>query len=109
MLTRELEEGEPGFTYRQLGERLQRVKQRKDASDEAAEKRLRELQEIAEEAAQTKEEPERLNLTNPGEYGLFTVLRAHAQTTMRLISLMRAADGRTSANESASNAGLEQL
>jgi type I restriction enzyme R subunit len=78
-LTRELEEGDPGFTYRQLGERLQRLKQRKDASDEVIERRLRELEEIADEAAKTQEEPERLNLTNPGEYGLFVVLRAHTQ------------------------------
>ena len=65
MLTQELEEGEAGFTYRLLGERLQRLKQRKDASDEVA---------------QTKAEPDRLNLTHPGEYTLFVVLRAHAQT-----------------------------
>jgi type I restriction enzyme R subunit len=81
ILTRELEEGESGFTYRQLGERLQRLKSRKDASDQAIEKRLRELEAIATEAAKTKEEPERLGLVNPGEYGLFTVLRAQAHTT----------------------------
>jgi type I restriction enzyme R subunit len=80
ILTRELSEDDPGFTYRQLGERLQRIKQRKDASDEAAAERLRELQEIADEAAKTKDEPDRLNLKNPGEYDLFVVLRAHAQT-----------------------------
>ena len=79
-LTAELAEDGLGFTYRQLGERLQRVKERKDASDAAAEQRLRSLEEIAREAAQTKEEPERLNLTKPGEYGLFTVLRAYAAT-----------------------------
>jgi type I restriction enzyme R subunit len=81
ILTRELEEGEAGFTYRQLGERLQRLKNRKDASDQAIEKRLRELEAIATEAAKTKEEPERLGLVSPGEYGLFTVLRAQAHTT----------------------------
>jgi len=80
ILTQELEEGEPGFTYRQLGERLQRLKQRKDSSDEAAEERLRELQEMTDEIAQEKEEPERLNLKNPGEHELFVVLRAYAQT-----------------------------
>jgi type I restriction enzyme R subunit len=80
MLTQELEEGEAGFTYRLLGERLQRLKQRKDASDEAAEKRLQELQEIANVVAQTKAEPDRLNLKHPGEYALFVVLRVHAQT-----------------------------
>lgn len=64
--------------YRQLGERLQRIKERKDARDEATAQRLRELEEIAAALAATKQEPERLNLTQPGEYGLFTILRAHA-------------------------------
>lgn len=76
ILTQELIEGEPGFTYRQLGERLQRIKQRKDANDKATAERLRELQEIADEAARTKAEPERLGLTKPGEYELFAVLRS---------------------------------
>lgn len=80
ILTRELEEGETGFTYRQLGERLQRLKARKDATDEAIEKRLRELQSIANDVANTKEEPERLGLQNPGEYGLFSILRAHSSS-----------------------------
>jgi type I restriction enzyme R subunit len=79
-LTAELAEDAPGFTYRQLGERLQRIKERKDASDAEAENRLRAYQDIAREAVQTKEEPERLNLTKRGEYGLFTVLRAYAAT-----------------------------
>jgi type I restriction enzyme, R subunit len=78
ILTRELSEDDPSFIYRQLGERLQRIKERKDAGDEAAAKRLRELQEIAAAAAGTKQEPERLNLLQSGEYGLFTILRAHA-------------------------------
>lgn len=79
-LTRELSEDDPSFIYRQLGERLQRAKERRDASDAAAAKRLRELEEIAEAAAAAKQEPERLNLTKLGEYGLFTILRAHAST-----------------------------
>jgi type I restriction enzyme R subunit len=79
ILTRELEEGDRGFTYRQLGDRLQQLKARKDAADEAAEKRLQELQAIANIAVQTQEEPARLGLPGPGEYGLFTVLRAHTQ------------------------------
>jgi type I restriction enzyme, R subunit len=61
-----------------LAKRLQQVKARKDASDQATEKRLRELEAIASEAAKTKEEPERLDLTNPGEYGVFSILRANA-------------------------------
>jgi type I restriction enzyme, R subunit len=70
ILTGELSEDDPSFIYRRLGERLQRVKERKDAGDE----------EIAAAAALTKQEPERLNLLQPGEYGLFTILRAHAQS-----------------------------
>ncbi len=77
ILTGELSEDDPSFVYRQLGERLQRVKERRDAGDEAAARRLRELQEIAAALAATKQEPERLGLTQPGEYGLFAILRAH--------------------------------
>ena len=80
MLTAELAEDDTGFMYRQLGERLQRIKERKDASDVAAENRLRAYQDIAREAVQTKQEPDRLNLTKPGEYGVFTVLRAYTAT-----------------------------
>ena len=75
-LTSELTEDDPSFTYRQLGDRLQRVKERKDAGDEATAKRLRELEEIANQAASTKQEPGRLNLTETGEYELFSILRA---------------------------------
>lgn len=80
VLTGELTEDDPSFTYKQLGERLQRVKERKDASDEAAARRLRELREIADLASATKFEPERLGLTQPGEHALFSILRAHAAT-----------------------------
>jgi type I restriction enzyme R subunit len=80
ILTGELSEDDPSFIYQQLGERLQRIKERKDAGDEATAQRLRELEEIAAALASTKQEPERLNLTQPGEYGLFTILRAHALT-----------------------------
>jgi type I restriction enzyme R subunit len=79
-LTAELAEGDQGFTYRQLGERLQTLRERKEAKDQADEDRLRELAEIADEAVTTKEEPGRLGLTNPGEYGLYTVLRAHSSS-----------------------------
>lgn len=76
ILTAELAEDDgSGFTYRQLGERLARLKARKDAADKAAEKRLKELQDIADEKAKADEEPARLGLTQPGEYGVFTVLR----------------------------------
>ena len=78
VLTGELSEDDPSFVYRKLGERLRRIKERKDAADEAASQRLLELQEIAKELAATKQEPERLELTQAGEYGLFTILRAYA-------------------------------
>ena len=78
MLTAELSEDDPSFLYRQLGDRLQRVKEHKDAGDEAIARRLRELEEIAGATAATRQEPERLGLTHPGEFGLFTVLRAHS-------------------------------
>lgn len=77
-LTAELADGDQGFTYRQLGERLQTLRERKEARDQADEHRLRALAEIADEAVTTKEEPGRLGLTNPGEYGLYTVLRSHS-------------------------------
>jgi len=80
LLTAELAEEEPGFTYRQLGERLQRIKERKDAADQAAEAHLMALQDIADEAAKVKEEPARLVLTRIGEYELFTVLQKFAAT-----------------------------
>lgn len=79
VLTAELAEDDGNsFTYRQLGERLARLKTQKDAADKAAEKRLKELQEIADEKSKADEEPGRLGLTQPGEYGLFTVLREYS-------------------------------
>ena len=99
ILTGELSEDDPSFIYRQLGERLQRVKERKDAGDEATAQRLRELEEIAAALAATKQEPERLSLTQPGEYGLFTILRAHAAARRRgLRRGLRAAHGRAPAH-----------
>src|ERR1019366_6570171 len=59
-LTAELADGDQGFTYRQLGERLQALRQRKEARDLADEGRLRALADIADEAVTTKEEPARL-------------------------------------------------
>jgi type I restriction enzyme R subunit len=79
ILTAELAEDDgSSLTYRHLGERLARLKARKDAADEAAEKRLKELQDIADDKAKADEEPVRLNLTQSGEYGLFTVLREYS-------------------------------
>ena len=81
MLTAELAEDDPGFLYRLLGERFQQIKERQEAGDESTAKRLRELEAIAGEAADVRLEPERLNLTQPGEYGLFTILRVHTSAT----------------------------
>ena len=81
MLTAELTEDDPGFLYRMLGERLQKIKERQEAVDEAIARRLQELEAIAGEAASARLEPERLGLTGPGEYGLFTILRVHASPT----------------------------
>lgn len=81
ILTAELAEDDASFTYRQLGERLTRLKTRKDAADKAAESLLKELQAIADEKAKADEEPERLALTQPREYGLFTVLREYSTSS----------------------------
>jgi type I restriction enzyme R subunit len=97
-LTAELSEDDPSFTYRMLGQRLAELKKRKDANDAATAKRLSELEELAAEIAKSRQEPERLNLKHPGEYELFTVLRATAKTedeallaeaARRLISYLR--------------------
>lgn len=81
MLTAELTEGDPGFLYQLLGERLRKIKEQQEASNEAIAKRLQELEAIASEAADAKLESKRLDLTRPGEYGLFTILRAHSPET----------------------------
>ncbi len=79
MLTAELtEDAAAGFTYRQLGERLARIKARKDAADKAAEERLKALRDIADEAVKRVEEPGALYLSRPGEYAVFVVLRQFA-------------------------------
>ncbi len=78
MLTAELSEDDPSFTYRQLGERLAHLKAEKDSADKSAEARLKALQEIADAKAKTAEEPARLYLSRPGEYDLFTVLREYS-------------------------------
>lgn len=78
-LTAELAEGDPNFTYRMLGQRLAELKKRRDDSDVATSMRLAELEKLAAEVAISRHEPERLNLINPGEYELFTVLRATAK------------------------------
>ena len=39
------------------------------------------MEAIAGEASNARLEPERLGLTQPGEYGMFTILRGHTSTT----------------------------
>jgi type I restriction enzyme R subunit len=81
-LTAELAEDDgEGLAYRQLGERLQRIKKRKDATDQATQQRLLALEEIAEGVVEMRSEPERLGLTEDGQYGLFTVLRTYSTST----------------------------
>jgi type I restriction enzyme R subunit len=79
-LTAELGGDNMGFTYRPLGERLQQLRERKEAADQADDDRLRALVDIADEAVKARTEPERLNLTRPGEYEVFSVLRSCSQT-----------------------------
>ena len=81
MLTAELSEHEPNFVYRLLGERLQEIKDRQEADYQVTALRLRELEDIAGEASAVIQEPVRLGLTKPGEYGLFTILRVHSSST----------------------------
>jgi type I restriction enzyme R subunit len=77
-LTRELAEDIGGFLYKRLGERLQEAIARKEAGDEAALRLLEELTAMVEEINVSKGEPERLGLTAPGEYALFSVIREYA-------------------------------
>ena len=101
VLTAELSEDDPSFIYRELGERLQRVKERKDAGDEAAAQRLRELAGRSRQRNSRDEAGAGAPRTSrsQGEYGLFTILRAHAATQVRTTSArLRTADGRTLAN-----------
>jgi len=79
-LTKELTEGEGGFLYKQLGERLQQVIDQKVASDDAAIRIMKELEALVEQVNKAKDEPQRLGLTSPGEYPLFTVIRSMAKT-----------------------------
>jgi type I restriction enzyme R subunit len=78
-LTAELTEGGGGFLYKMLGERLEQVLARKDAETQVAQRKLRELESLVQEVVGGKTEPERLGLTNPGEWPLFTVIREYAK------------------------------
>jgi type I restriction enzyme R subunit len=79
-LTKELAEGQGGFLYKQLGDRLREVVERKAADDNAAVRMVLELEALVAQVNASNSEPARLGLTQPGEYPLFTVIRSMAQT-----------------------------
>ena len=82
MLTAELSEDEPGLRLSDcLGRGSKRSRNDKRRTIGPLPTGLRELEYIAREAAAVKQEPTRLRLTKPGEYGLFTILRAHASSS----------------------------
>jgi type I restriction enzyme R subunit len=78
-LTAELTEGGGGFLYKLLGERLEQILARKDADVAAAQRKLQELEALVREVNAAKTEPERLGLTAPGEWPLYTVVREYAK------------------------------
>jgi type I restriction enzyme R subunit len=85
------------------------LKAKKDALDKAAEERLKDVQDIADEAVKRIEEPEMLFLTQPGEYALFSILRAFSasQDTAYLADCAR--NGHTLARQPIAGGRLESL
>ncbi len=79
-LTAELVDGPDGFAYKQLGERLKQAVEAKQNDDEAALRFLREAEEIVYDVNAIKTEPQRLGLTQTGEFELYTVIKAFAAT-----------------------------
>ena len=81
ILTGELAEDDPSFIYRQLGERLQRIKERKDAGDEATAEAPAGAGRNRSRGGDDQDRSRNASICmQPGEYGLFTILRAHAPT-----------------------------
>lgn len=78
-LTAELIEGEGGFLYKKLGERLEHILTHRAADAEAAKNKLRELEALVRDVNAAQSEPQRLGLTAPGEWPLYTVIQAHAK------------------------------
>lgn len=75
-LTRELiEGGNGGVVHRLLGDRLRQAVEDKEREDESGLRLLTELQDIVRDMTASQAEPERLGLTGPGEYALFTAIR----------------------------------
>jgi type I restriction enzyme R subunit len=79
-LTAELIDGPDGFAYKQLGERLKQAVEAKQNDDEAALRFLREAEEIVYDVNAIKTEPQRLGLTQTGEFELYTVIKAFVAT-----------------------------
>ena len=77
-LTKELTEGEGGFVYKELGQRLQQIIEQKAADDAAAIQQMKDLEVLVAQVTKVKDEPQRLGLTEPGEYAVFTVIRSMA-------------------------------
>jgi type I restriction enzyme R subunit len=76
-LARELSEDNAGFVYKKLGERLKKVVERKQSEDAHTQATLEELEAIVEGLNKAKSEPERLELTGHGEYGLYRIIREY--------------------------------
>jgi type I restriction enzyme R subunit len=78
-LTRELiERNNGGIVHKLLGERLRQAVEEKEQGDAAGLKLLAELQSIVQDLNKAQAEPERLGLTETGEYQLFTVINQYA-------------------------------
>ena len=111
VLTGELSEDDPSFIYRQLGERLQRIKERKDAGDEAtaaptARSCRRSQRGRCNQAGAGAPRTSR----NRGSTGCSrSCERMHHGAGRGLRRRLRAAHGRAPARQPAALAGLEQL
>jgi type I restriction enzyme R subunit len=77
-LTKELiEEGGGNFAYKQLGQRLLDLLERKQAEHKSALDMLHDLEKLVADVNHVKKEPERLGL-QPEEYALFQAIKEHA-------------------------------
>ena len=89
-LTGELVEGEGGFAYKKLGERLVEIVKAK-AGD--LHQMIHDLETLVSQVNALKGEPEKLGLTGPGEYALFTVARGFAPHGTETSFVVKAATG----------------
>jgi hypothetical protein len=79
-LTRELIDNPNGFAYKLLGERLQKLITDKTAN---LSRSITDLEKLVEAFNELKGESEKLGLTAPGDYELFTVIRGFAENAER--------------------------